>query len=242
MKKKLLITLGCSLTEGLGCYGDNVPAEDIVSINKGIISEKYKKRFQEYGWPKTLYNLLNYDELINLGKMGYSTSGNLKLFSETYLDKDLSEYEVLVIWQLPQSSRISLYIYDDCRTEYRVNNFMLNEDDNFTKEIINKVKHPWEAGIREQIFCIKMMEQICENNNWNLIVLPTAIETYEKLNELYSSQYFLSQPLDWNEFPKDKEHVSPICKHPNESGYKFIGEKIFELIKKDLNHLINKKI
>lgn len=241
MKKKLLLTLGCSFTEGLGCYGDDVTKEEIDSIKSGIIPNKFTKRFQEYGWPKTLYNLLNYDELINLGKMGASTSGNLKYLSEKYLDKDLSDYEVLVIWQLPEVGRISFYIYSEDWKDYRIQNFILNEDDSFSEEIINKVKHPYETGIREQIFYIKMMEQICENKGWNLILLPTAIETYEKLNELYSSKHFFSEPLDFIDFPKEG-YFSPICLHPNEKGYKFIGERIYKLIDKDFKHLLNKSI
>ena len=232
-KKKLLITLGCSLTEGLGCYGDDITKEEIKSVSKGMIPEKYKKRFQEYGWPKILYNLLNYDELINLGKMGGSTSGNLKHFSESYLDKDFSDYEVLVIWQLPQASRVSFYMYRDWKRDYIIDDILLQDGTKLSEEITNRVVHPYEAGLREQVFYIKMFEQVCENNNWNLILLPTAIQTYKELNKLYPSKYFLSESFDWNEFPNHKEHISPVCHHPNEKGYNYIANKIYKIIEKD---------
>jgi hypothetical protein len=70
MKKKLLITLGCSYTEGVGCYESRFLENN--NPKPGIFwpdaYEGSRARFHAEGWPAKLQKLLNYDHLINLGK------------------------------------------------------------------------------------------------------------------------------------------------------------------------------
>ena len=68
MKKKLLITLGCSFTEGVGCYDPELLKQYPV-INEKIKGDIYNKSigyFHANGWPPRLQQKLNYDRLINL--------------------------------------------------------------------------------------------------------------------------------------------------------------------------------
>ena len=67
MKPKLLITLGCSLTEGVGCYNlDLLPKNPNQDYFLDLKLEKHSKRFLKYGWPNVLGNHLNYDLVINM--------------------------------------------------------------------------------------------------------------------------------------------------------------------------------
>jgi hypothetical protein len=88
MKKKLLITLGCPLTEGVGCYDTATIPPDMVNMLKHEkFSEVYdmnRERFHKFSWPSYLQKQLNYDFLINLGLGASSTSGNLKVWFEKY--------------------------------------------------------------------------------------------------------------------------------------------------------------
>ena len=75
MKPKLLITLGCSYTSGIGT------------------SDPY-----HHMWSRQLGIKLGFDKLINLGKAGASNSGCIKKFNEMVNNFPLNEYDILVIF------------------------------------------------------------------------------------------------------------------------------------------------
>lgn len=135
MKKKLLITMGCSFTEGIGAYPYPHESEDIANfvseasknpewiknknfsaLSPALIKEvhnlnlKYADSFHENGWPVHLQKKINYDKLINIGKGGAANSACVKLFIENFADSNLSEeYDVLVLWLTTDPSRFSFY-------------------------------------------------------------------------------------------------------------------------------------
>ena len=115
MKKKLLITLGCSFTEGVGAYDLNkIPSVHRPNnIGNDFVVERYKlyrPRFHMHSWSRYLQKSLNYDVLINLGLGGSSDSNAIKRFIEVFYENSLSEnYDVLVVWGLTFPERISFY-------------------------------------------------------------------------------------------------------------------------------------
>ena len=110
MKTKLLITLGCSYTEGVGCYDPSVLNDEKLPLGVGRGFEVYTKsldRFHNFGWPSRLQKKLQYDSLWNIGHGGASNSETAKRWMELFGDKNLSEeYDVLVLWMVTYAERI----------------------------------------------------------------------------------------------------------------------------------------
>ena len=231
MKKKLLITLGCSYTEGVGCYGDFNPNDPNLTENdENILTTRY----HTYGWPLALTKKLGYDKLINIGIRGSSTSGQIKKLFEIYYDNTLEEYDVTIIWLLTQPSRISFY------TNGLVTNLMtylpikelkhLRNKESIATAYINFIQDIDTDPILEQLFHIKCMEQYCENNNYSLIIANTDLLADSLLKYFHNSKYYLSpNPFSvLNKLNKDTDLA--LCGHPNEIGYEKVSEIIFKLI------------
>jgi hypothetical protein len=257
-KKKLLITMGCSLTEGVGCYNmDNFPIEykdkfkgrgraDINDIGDFFDSDvgtlfydSSKDRFHELGWPVQLGKKLGYDKIINLGLGASSTSGQVKQFFEKYLDKDLTNWDVLIIWLLPDASRMSFYFH---RT---INNLLpamsSDVDMSLESEYIKKIGNVVTDTVLEQIFYIKVMEQVCQSKGYSILISHNNGEDNEELYLRYKSKNYLSPTsninvMDWSGYNGD----DVICfeGHPNELGYSIMAQNMYELIKEYHPHYI----
>lgn len=233
MKPKVLITLGDSLTEGIGCIDVNtIPDNFNPNTDFETLFELYHlntENFKKGCWPTKLKEKLKYDELINLGLGGASTSGNIKQLLAEYPTEHFDDYEVLVIWLLTDPTRISFYI----------NGFIENQnignhrgESPIMEAYISKIKD--NDPILEQIFYIKLMEEICGNRNWNLLI------TYwgpwgEELMKQYKTDKYLSPYYNPIIPPnlydsKNIKYRSPICDHPNELGYEYMSNMIYNRI------------
>lgn len=254
-KPKLIITMGCSYTEGVGCYDPNTLLKDsngeylnfLKHGDKLLENKTYlknKDRFHQYGWPSVLQKLLNYDELINLGLGGGSTSGNLKVYFEKYSHLNLSDnYDVLFVWLLPQASRFSFYR----------NGHVVNIIPSMNRNLYNK--YTYNLGLEyvkflgnidydpmlEQLFYVKIMEDHCKLKNYNFLFGLTDNSS----ENLYKNMYFSeSLMLDGKncivDVNKYKDLKSLICDHPNEMGYEFMAKSFFDWIKQHKPELISK--
>lgn len=247
MKKKLLITMGCSFTEGVGCYDPKtIPSDMVDRMKHEKIEEVYisnKGRFHEYSWPSFLQKKLKYDKLINLGFGGSSTSGNVKVWFEKYHNKNFSDnYEVLIIWLLPEPSRFSFYKKGVVKNinpamSYNVYN---NDCYNLGIEYVKFIQDVSIDPFLEQIFYIKLMEEHCKFKKYNLLYSPLDFNQNKLFDKLHNNEFrmvFEKNIIpDFSSFPSMK---SPICNHPNEKGYEYISEIFFEWIKINKSYLLN---
>lgn len=246
-KPRLLITIGDSLTEGTGCY-------DLELIKKHNITQQdnyynynnpYNKKFEEFynnsiegfhelGWPNKLGKKLNYDKVINIGASGSSTSAHLKLFVEKILPKNLSKYDVLVIWMLTDSQRISFY------TNGKITGF--NAGTELHNEYVNTSSDIFYDSTLETIFYIKCMEEICKNNNFDLLITAFGRPAFNQIRSMYDSKYYMKENDGELTFlcSLDASQMSSICQHPNEFGYEIFSENMFESIQKYNPNFINK--
>lgn len=251
MKKKLLITLGCSYTEGMGCYDEKSmpPGADVYSTN--LLSRKeieYQRgRFHAYGWPNRVGKKLGYDKVLNLGFGGGSTSGNLKQFMEHYWEETFSEYEVLIFWWLPASHRISFY--SDDLIHHIIppgpENELVGNDPHYLmgREYLNFTKYFPEDTYLEQIFYLKLMANHCKLKNFKFIWYVDN----EYIDDTYFNQYPAkdkwigtdSVKINHSVYPI-KKYRSNICGHPNELGYEVISNIFFESIKQNHSYLIER--
>lgn len=252
MKPKLLITLGCSYTEGVGCYDiDEVKNLYSKGINPRLNRNFYedsRARFHEYGWPVNLQKHLKYNKLINLGLAGTSNSHHLKRFIEEFSDINLSlEYDVLVIWFMTFPARISFY--SDGMSKSVVSHPHPNEEvktkilrEGYFSFITDEVFDP----VLEQLFYLKTLKTICDGFGYNFLYVNADYVTNLLLEQLYPTPYNLNTSLKELGCNTFLEHISnPLhhsvlrCHHPNELGYKIIAEKMFAIIQMKHPHLIN---
>lgn len=233
--KRLLITMGCSVTEGLGCYDySKIPN---ISNWQELSPKDFKDqfpRFHKLGWPNRVGKKLGFDKVINLGFGGSSNSAHVKQFSENYLEKDFSDYEVLVIWMLTEPSRFSFYHNN------KIAHLNSKGDSDIEKAYLNFVKSDVDY-LREEIFYIKMMEQICENKGYDLVLTYWDNIIHRHTRLLYESKYWITRDYEdtdlvkihsWKEVTEKENLKSKICDHPNELGYEMIANDIVGAIKK----------
>lgn len=250
MKKKLLITIGCSFTEGVGCYDSEVVTYKVGGKIKYKKTEEVyyisKERFHKYSWPSNLQKQINYDYLINLGFGGSSTSGNVKVWFEKYYEKNFSdEFDVLMIWLLPSPSRFSFYRNSTVmninpameRNIYNVHSYDIG------KEYLNFVEDIDLDPILEQIFYVKIMEEQCVTKKYNFLYIP---QDYNQ-NIFFEKFHNIKNMMKFNHsiFPNFSENPtmkSLVCEHPNELGYKYISNQIYNWIEEHRPELISQII
>jgi hypothetical protein len=258
-KKKLLITMGCSLTEGYGCFDtstfDYIPEKPLVEYNKFYeIIIKNKPNFHVNSWPYRLQRKIKYDTLINLGKGGSSTSGQLKSFIEKYFYKDFSdEYDVLVIWALPESSRISFYrngknidiitsMLEEKRKWRNFEEVYFDLGESYVSFMGDTLLDP----MLEQSFYVKCMSLICSQKKYQFL-----FTTFGGIGDTdYKKNIISLYPNEGNLYLKQKRNLFPnfienpnmkslVCGHPNDIGYEYVSDVIFETIKNEYSYLMN---
>lgn len=245
MKKKLLVTLGCSITQGIGCYDYDINPEykhwyDLDKEAQEITSE----RFLKLGWPYRTASKLGYHKLINLGSAGSSNSAHLKLFVDKVLPKIerlKKEYDILVIWLMTEPTRFSFY------TDKKINLYApagvglwplfsdaLPMESGYLEEM-----HEFNIGpLREQLFLIKMAEGFFKSLDVELLISSWAGD-FDKIYDYYDSPRFLSPAPDHIKTRFTSSYMSLICGHPNDKGYELVSKQIFKLIKKHHPNLVN---
>lgn len=213
-----LVTLGCSMTEGQGCWGNKtgkIVDEDLLAKERA----KYKHRFYLYGWPHLVAQELGFKKLINLGTIGSSTSGQVKFFME----QEFEDEQIYVIWMLTEPMRFSFY----------KNGSIVNINPIKPSEIgdayLNFVKSISLDASLEQLFYVKALRDICVGRNFKLLI--TYWSPASKLTQLLdsTSKNYLT-PTPEPIFSTKLEHTSPVCNHPNELGHKYMYDKIISYI------------
>jgi hypothetical protein len=250
MKEKILITMGCSLTEGLGCYDlERIDPTEIVESNKRgyplLNNTEYsyqRNLFHKNGWPIILAKKLGFDRLINLGLASSSQSGSVKQFVEKYLDTNFSEQEVFIIWMISMPERFSFYNGHKIQTYLPTTEKGIRVD--LEKSWIKEIKDvPYDSNY-ETIFYIRIMEQICQNKNYSLLITSWVHNLMTKLNKIYQSKNYIQpinfQPWDVTNMKKfTSDHYSGMgCGHPNKDGYKLIAENLYEIILKNHSEFV----
>lgn len=239
-KKKLLIAMGCSMTEGVGCYDINIIPKECTRENGLFFSKQYahiynksRDRFHQNSWPSVLGKKLNYHKVLNLGLAGSSTSGQFKVFLDKYEDEIFEEYDVVLMWFLTEPSRLSYYrggiVTNTITSRIKTNG-------KFERGYIESIEDIIVDPLLEQLTYVKAMAEICNNRKWEYIVMhyDNQFEYYiKKLNQkpywLFGTWY---RNLDGN--------LSPVCTHPNEKGYELIAGEMFDEIMKVKPHIFNK--
>lgn len=246
-RKNLLITLGDSWTEGVGCYDK----ADLLSVDRGDLPEQemyiksHRKLFGKYGWPTLLSDSIDYD-LINLACGGSANATQSKWFVELLKSPivNFEKYEkVLVIFLLSAPDRVSFYSGNDINDTVsfkKIQNFMPTLQGNLIeKEMLNIFTSTYDA-ILETKFYLDCVDYICKLKNFSFVHGSAFYHYTEWSDIIYTKNSFhfndyLSFPtfgkvLDIHE--KGKDLLYAYCGHPNQEGYEIISEKIRDCLSK----------
>jgi hypothetical protein len=253
MKKKLLITLGCSFTEGVGCYNPTLLDETGTPIDSESVYNSSLERFHTLGWPAKLQKKLQYDCLWNLGRGAASNSENVKRWFEIFSTESITdEYDVLVIWLVTFSGRISFYKEGKIRSILPTNNLtdltyiFYNSYISFLESGANKNTNTDRDMILEASFYLNVISTICKLSNYKFLYINCSNTEGEQLDTLVQSPHSLNStykrlyPNHNSVLDRDgsKQNTS-FCGHPNEHGYEIIAERFFNMISHEHKHLIN---
>lgn len=251
-KKKLLITLGCSFTEGVGCYEDRFLIDGKLrpEFTPFTAYNESLEKFHTKGWPAKLQKLLGYDHLINLGCGGSSNSFAVKRWMEVFDNKNYSnEYDVLVIWMMTSFARLSVY-REGKLFNILPNNDKKSDDERFLyNSYINFVSYNESTEninlALDQLFYLKLIQNICKLSNYKLLYFNLDSDNSKLLNTLsYDSlsEHNLNQYLNTYILGMNRLENRAFCGHLNEKGYTLVANQLFDVIKKTRPYLINKDI
>ena len=223
MKKKLLITMGCSYTEGVGCWIDETPHGLKAKSSHEEYSYWYelsRDNFHEKGWPNQLGKLMGFDKVINLGMGGASTSSNVKFWFERYSDEYFDNYDVTMVWLLPSPYRISFYKNSVLEDE------LINEpnSESLSAWLVRSDNSDLDVQL-EQASWVRIMINECKLKNIKLVLFAQLY--YNHLIKLVNQRIYDSELLRLNRI---EEYKSIACGHLNELGYYKLAEVMYMYI------------
>ena len=236
MKKKLLITLGCSCTEGVGCYDLSINPDKINYLK--LPPKEFRltrNRFHKLGWPNRVGKKINAHKVINLGVAGSSNSAHLKLFVDKIvpqLSKLQKEYEIFLIWMMTDSSRFSLYNKEEILLFNPVTVGLLNIHLPMEKAYLETMDEMKIGPAREDIFYLKMAETMFKYHNIKAVYTSWG-QSFTTLYEYFlSDSYLMPTPHYLMSYLKteDGKYISEVCEHPNEKGYELWASKIVQAL------------
>jgi len=242
MKKKVLITLGCSFTQGDGCYDYSLidtefngkPYHEFTEEDKSKFWQLNEPRFLEYGWPSKLQEKLGYDELYNLGFGGAAISHSIKILLDKFYYKDFSDCDVLLVHMLSFPDRISFFSNSKIKT-FRIGSKLHQEYIKEIKGLGLDIHGNADDTTLEGYFYVKILKELCANKGWNFLFCSargdedTHMDHYRD-KELISNNFMrVGSIINMS----NKELLSKICGHPNEDGYLAIADTLFSYIKEN---------
>lgn len=268
MKKKLLITMGCSFTEGIGAYNLNVVPQSATADEWISHTPDTKKlyhqnipRFHKFSWPSFLQKKIKYDKLLNISLGGSSNSAQAKRFFEILNDNNFfSDYEVIVLWGLTQSMRLSFYSKGKIKSiipGWLPSNTTDNQDVILGNSYLEFIEDNFFDPFLEQNFYIKTVENTCKLHNFKFLYFTILFEKnspFDIIEKFFPTKNYLNLYLpphpNFSIKPRlfippigHKKRVlgftSPVCMHPNEYGYEFIADKIYNIVQENFSDLIN---
>jgi hypothetical protein len=239
--KHLLITIGDSWTQGVGCYLPELI--DSRGYPIGIEEQVYYRsidRFSQYGWPSICAKNLGCD-LLNYGSGGFANSSAVKSLLDTDNTHWREHYErVTVVFLLSDPMRFGFYS----------NNKLSNHSTRaFIVKNNNLTEHRWgvddglepfmewyirSVGIddasKETAFYLRAVEYFCKACNYDFY-WGTAFTKVTEVTPHYKNK---DTCLHVNSFSSFMEYIFKklgpsafsYCQHPNENGHKLIGEFI----------------
>lgn len=213
---KRLITLGCSVTEGIGVFDIKNQGED---SNQLIL---------QHGWPSILGKKMGFDEVINLGLGGSANSAHIKLLMENEDELKFNKNdEIVLVWLLTSMYRFSFYI------DGRIQSFM-NDDcgvkqyNDLFKSYINSSSNILLDSLLETKSLIKLLDGYCKGMGYKFF-FGTWMEDDNNLlrTEYKNNNNYIEKTIFLPIESRDK-YWSIRAGHPNEFGYEYMANELYD--------------
>jgi len=229
MKKKLLITMGCSFTEGVGCY-DYSKMSSLVKYTELNTKERVQQlsNFHELGWPNLVGKELGFDKVINIGLAGSSNREQFYRFMGFIFPKLSSlkqEYETYLIWLMTEPSRFSFASENKFVTFIPNNKHLFSLPKAYMEDYIRLNFSP----VKEQSFLMQQSEVIFKSLGINYI-FSSWNKSFTTIHSIFSSDRLLTPYPHFFNFNFNSDCMSKVCRHPNDKGYKRLAIEFLELI------------
>lgn len=216
--KNILITLGCSLTEGWGCYDVSLLQDNEVFELGKFNLNRHHNRFHEMGWPNRVGKKLGYDRVINLGQSGAGNGYTIRNFMDTIDVSEFKDSKVSVIWLLQEPHRLDRYYNEKLAI---IGTPFDKRDEWMTTYHISCLSSPtFEMDSwMESIFYINIFNEVCSNRGWDSVVInyikppDKIISKVKKLNVLHIDGLLNDLSI-------------AMCGHPDELGYEVISNRM----------------
>ena len=244
---KVLITLGCSFTEGVGCY-------DYKGVSKKQI-EKYKKskfddgfysknldNFLKGSWGSQLQEMIGASTFYNIGQGGDSNSGQSKKLYDIIDKLDLEGKDVLIVWLMTYPHRFSFYNEGIATTVAFNNDPKYKHSNKLVEGYVEMINHDYDFNVVcEQFYYLRTVAELCKNRNirfaWANVQHELSLKILYPLLDKYLKNSLLKNKITDYSFIEDllnvdnnKEMMSKICGHPNQKGYKEVASRFASAI------------
>lgn len=222
----VIISLGCSFLAGVG----NWHTPSVIKWKKNRIEhhDLYNGstyNFLNYSLGTQLARNLNFDEHHNFAIGGSSIKHQLHYFYERYSAEIFKNKKVLFYFGITYPQRNCTFVNNKLRTlhlDEERNSDFYQKFGELSKERIIK------DTIMNQLVYIKSIKELCNANNWDLILHPMMVD------KTYYYQSFFSNVdntiwVDKWLAPNDDKYLAH-CGHPNTDGYKIWADELVEYI------------
>jgi hypothetical protein len=238
--KNLLITVGDSYTEGVGCYDPSALELYLTEqISSSKLYENSTERFKKFAWPTYVAKNINYD-LINIGQGGYSNSAIAKsLIKENFKNLKNKYDNVIVISLFSCPSRISFYRDGGIYSLFSKSSG--DDEEKLYNSYVNFIKSSTDS-ILETAFYIRCIESFCKSNGYHLFY-GTSFTSIHEIAPYYNTKYnlhnyFAPDISRISDFIKDSPEMKSVCNHPNEKGHAHIGNIITNVLINNFSDII----
>ena len=257
VNKKILITVGCSFTEGMGCWDYNSLPKN-KHIDELSPSENYEfyqnnlDNFLKGSWGTQLQKKIGYHTHINCGMQSTSNSHQLKNFMDTIHTWNIDNSDVLVIWMMTYNHRFSFYKDNSINTygmaKVDSDNNVLDSNDELTKSHIIELGNSFDISMAKESFHnLRCMRDVCKVNNFNFLFTSVEYNNHFRyLIDNFLDTDTLTQRLEYTHNGISKYNMmdgswghTSHCGHQNEIGYGIISDNIYNSILKNHSYLIN---
>lgn len=227
-----LVTLGCSFSQGDGCYdfslGDSV--NDFINFR-----ENNMENFLNNSIGSNIQEKFGYKKYINYAYAGSSNESQMLLFFNQLPQDDT----VTVIWQITFYHR-KFQLHNKGVMDAGLHYKWVVDSMSEKMEVLKMTDWDVEQDMRfETLLRINLMNEYCEARGWKFLTWTWMSNEYNHLIKMYPKLKHLIIPYEnpfdreMGELPKEWISKLPNDPHPNEVGYKIISDGLCDSIVKN---------